>query len=173
MIIGEVRGKEIEALVHAAASGHGSITTFHGSRPIDAVTRITDLLSGDLAKLFLQTIWNFIIVGNRKEGNKTVRSVLDIYEIINKGSKKITFKKIFEWSYQNNNFIPQNVSEIIKRSYRLKRIKEIYNVDVESELTRRLDFIKRLKENGIRDSESIQGSLYQFYFGDQVENISM
>ncbi|AHC51730.1 type II secretion protein VirB [Sulfolobus acidocaldarius SUSAZ] len=173
MIIGEVRGKEIEALVHAAASGHGSITTFHGSRPIDAVTRIIDLLSGDLGKLFLQTIWNFIIVGNRKEGNKTVRSVLDIYEIINKGSKKITFKKIFEWSYQNNNFTPQNISEIIKRSYRLKKIKEIYNVDVESELTRRLDFLKRLKENGIRDSESIQGSLYQFYFGDQVENISM
>ena len=172
LVVGEVRGKEIEALIHAAASGHGSLTTFHGSKPIDAVTRITDLLSGDLAKLFLQTIWAFVIVGNRKEGERSIKSVLSIYEIVPKGSK-IRFKKVIEWSYSKKAFNPNSIEELVKKSYLLKKIKENYSIDVSKEIVRRLEFLKKLKENEILSFEEIYKKINEFYTGERNEIVSM
>ncbi|BCU71294.1 type II/IV secretion system ATPase subunit [Stygiolobus caldivivus] len=173
LVVGEVRGKEIEALVHASASGHGSLTTFHGSRPTDAVTRITDLLASDLAKLFLQTIWAFIVVGNVKENNKTRRSVLSIYEVSSKSSK-ITFKKVVAWSYDKSEFSPSTVEDLIKKSILLKKLKEAYNVNVKMELDRRVKFLEGLEKSGVSSFEEVSQKILEFYgLGDNLEMASM
>ena len=173
LVVGEVRGKEIEALVHAAASGHGSLTTFHGSRPVDAVTRISDLLSSDLAKLFLQTIWAFVVLGNVKDGEKTRRSVLSIYEVVMKGSKT-GFKKVVEWSYTKSSFVPTTPQELAKKSSLLKRIKEIYNVDVTAELDRRMRFLQEMIKDNVVSFEEVSKKVLEFYgMGGKVEVASL
>ena len=168
LVIGEVRGKEIEALIHAAASGHASLTTFHGSRPIDAVTRITDLLSTDLSKLFLQTIWAFIIVGSRKERNKNVRSVLSIYEtLIDK--RKIKFKKVVQWDFNRNAFAPTDVSSLLKRSYRLKWITKTYGLslsEVKDEIQKRADYLSKLITEKVIDFLEVSSEIRKFYNGE-------
>ncbi|BFI74050.1 type II/IV secretion system ATPase subunit [Sulfurisphaera ohwakuensis] len=165
LVVGEVRGKEIEALIHAAASGHGSLTTFHGSRPIDAITRITDLLSSDLSKLFLQTIWSFIIVSRRKEGNKSIRSIIGIYEtLIDKN--KIKFKKVIEWSFIKNEFIPLDINSLSKRSYRLKWISRVYGLSIEEirqEIERRMNFLTTLKNEKVIDFVDVSYKIRKFY----------
>ena len=173
LVIGEVRGKEIEALVHASASGHGSITTFHGSRPTDAVTRITDLLSNDLAKLFLQTVWAFVVVGNVKEGGNSRRSVLSIYEVVTSKSK-VGFKRVIEWSYMKTRFTPTTVEELIKKSSLLRKLKETYNVDLQSELNRRVKFLQDLQNSKVIGFEEVSQKVLEFYdTGGKVEMASM
>ncbi|BFH74420.1 type II/IV secretion system ATPase subunit [Sulfurisphaera javensis] len=165
LVVGEVRGKEIEALIHASASGHGSLTTFHGSRPIDAVTRITDLLSTDLSKLFLQTIWSFVVVSRRKEGRKSVRSIISIYETnIDKG--KIKFKKIIEWSFNKGQFIPNDVNSLIKKSYRLKWIGKTYGLsqdEIKEELSNRIEFLKKLRNDRVVDFYEVSNKIRKYY----------
>ena len=173
LVIGEVRGKEIEALVHASASGHGSITTFHGSRPTDAVTRITDLLSNDLAKLFLQTVWAFVVVGNVKEGNNSRRSVLSIYEVVTSKSK-VGFKRVIEWSCMKARFTPTTVEELIKKSSLLRKLKETYNVDLQNELIRRIKFLQDLQNSKVIGFEEVSQKVLEFYdTGGKVEMASM
>ncbi|MCY0860360.1 MAG: type II/IV secretion system ATPase subunit [Sulfolobaceae archaeon] len=160
LVIGEVRGKEIEALIHAALSGHGSITTFHGSSPEDVVTRVTSLLNPDLANLFLQSIWGFIIVGMYK--NK--RRILRIYEI----TKSTKYKIIFEYSFSENKYKPDNIEKVIKESTRLRKIGKLYGYSINSlkeELEKRMNFLIELKEKDISDFNEIQLKLKEFYRG--------
>lgn len=81
LVIGEVRGREIEALVHASASGHGSLATFHAGTPNEAVTRISSLLTPEMAKLFLQNLWGLAVLGVRKgKDNINNRVLVSFYE---------------------------------------------------------------------------------------------
>jgi len=168
LVIGEVRGKEIEALIHASASGHGSLTTFHGSRPIDAATRITDLLSSDLSKLFLQTIWAFVIIGNRKEGNKNVRSILSIYETVI-DQHQIKFKKVVQWDFNKNMFVPTDISSLLKRSYRLKWISKTYGFslnEVKNEIQKRSNYLGKLINEKVIDFLDVSSEIRKFYGGE-------
>ena len=170
LVIGEVRGREIEALIHGSASGHGSLSTFHGAKPIDAVTRITDLLSGELAKLFLQTIWAFVIVGSRKEGDKNVRTVLSVYETIVK-QRKMSFKKVIEWDFAKKAFEPSDISTLVRKSARLKKIAETYglsNEDLKAELQRRVEFLQRLISENVIDFLDVSSEIRKFYQGGVV-----
>ena len=172
LVIGEVRGREIEALIHAAASGHASLTTFHGARPLDAVTRITGLLateSPELAKLFLQTIWAFIIIGTRKEGNKNnVRGVLAVYETVPKGND-IEYARVIEWDFANKAFKPADFDTLINSSYRLETIANTFGMakdDIKNELERRANFLKKLIENNVIDFLDVSEELRKFYSGE-------
>ena len=168
LVIGEVRGKEIEALIHAAASGHSSLTTFHGASPHDAVTRITSLLSRELSKLFLQTVWLFIIAGTRREGNKNVRSVLSIYET-HEIDDNIEFEKIIEWDFSKKAFSPDNVDSLVEKSFRLKWIKETFGLSIDyvkDELERRADYMRKLINENILDIVEVSNEIRKFYMGE-------
>jgi flagellar protein FlaI len=162
LVIGEVRGKEIEALIHASATGHGSLTTFHGGRPEDAVTRVMSLVNEELAKIFLQNIWGFIIVGLKDVNGEKRKSVISIYEVI-PSIKNIKFKKIIKWSFEKKTFLPESVEELVERSYRLKWIMKVWELDkdkIVEELNLRKEFLMKIfNENKI----NIFYELIKFY----------
>lgn len=169
LVIGEVRGKEIEALIHAAASGHASLTTFHGSSPHDAVTRITDLLSAELSKLFLQTIWLFIVIGNRKEKGKNTRSILSIYETHKEEGKDVEFERVIWWDFTNREFVPSDVQTLVESSYKLKLVQEMYGLssdEVKSEIERRANYLRKLVDENIVDINGVSEELKKFYLGE-------
>ena len=164
LVIGEVRGKEIEALIHAAASGHASLSTFHGAKPHDAVTRISSLLSPELSKLFIQTITLFIVAGNRREGNKNVRSILAIYEVTDKDEEP--YEKVIEWDFKNKTFLPTDFDSLIEKSYRLKSIAETYGLstdDIKNELEKRANFLRKLINENIIDIVDVSREVRKFY----------
>ena len=167
LVIGEIRGREIEALIHASASGHASLTTFHGASPHDAVTRISDLLNIELSKLFLQTIWDFIIVGTRKEGNKNVRSVLSIYET-HFESNETEFERVIEWDFSKKKFVPDDVQTLFSKSYKLKQVQELYGLsddDVKNEIEKRANYLRKLLDENITDTSEVSNELKKFYAG--------
>jgi flagellar protein FlaI len=82
VVVGEVRGTEIANMVQAVATGHGGVTTFHGSSMNDLFTRILGLLEKDVAKEFTSLLSCVVIVNrivNPKDRSQ-VRRVLEVYE---------------------------------------------------------------------------------------------
>jgi len=171
LVIGEVRGKEIEALIHAAASGHASLSTFHGAKPHDAVTRISSLLSPELSKLFIKTITSFIVTGNRREGNKNIRSILAIYEVTDNDEEP--YEKVIEWDFKNKTFTPTDFDSLIEKSYRLKLIAESYGLstdDIKNELEKRANFLRKLINENIIDIVDVSREVRKFYSSGE-ENV--
>ncbi|TRM86259.1 type II secretion system protein VirB, partial [Sulfolobus sp. C3] len=143
LVIGEVRGKEIEALVHASASGHGSLATFHAGSPQETLTRLTSLLNKDITKLFIQNLWNIIVLGSIRDENNNIRRIVKAVYELEYNNNKLKFLKIFKWSYINNSFIPMNAEELFKRSYKLKYISKVYEIhskEIINEISRRAQF---------------------------------
>jgi len=61
IIVGEVRGQEMAALIQAVATGHGGATTFHGGDTNDVFTRVTGL-APSLAEEFKSELAATVIV---------------------------------------------------------------------------------------------------------------
>ena len=166
LIIGEVRGKEIETLIHASSSGHASLSTFHGGKPSDVVTRIVSLLPKELAIMFLNNVWGFILVGRRVDENGSIiKAINAIYET-QKIHGKTKFRKIVWWSFKDKIYKPNNFSELLKISTKLKFISDSYGLsksDILDELERRKNVIEKLIAENIADNEMIQAEIAKFY----------
>jgi flagellar protein FlaI len=168
LVIGEVRGREIEALVHASASGHGSLATFHAGTPNEAVTRISSLLTPEMAKLFLQNLWGLAVLGVRKgKDNINNRVLVSFYEAFTE-KRKVKFKKVFTWK-ADKGLIPSSIEDLISSSYRLSFIRRTFgysNQDVRGELEKRLKFLEELENSNISSSSEVSASVRKFYLGD-------
>lgn len=165
LVIGEVRGKEIEALVHASASGHGSMATFHAGTPREAITRISSLLTPEMAKLFLQNLWGVIVLGSRKgKDGINKRVVVSFYET--SVSKKVKFRKVFSWSNEKESLIPISSENLIRVSHRLDFISRTYGIsadEIKSEIGRREKLLHELLTNNITSSEEVSLHVKKFY----------
>ena len=118
IVIGEVRGKEISALLQVAASGHGASTTFHASTPFEVFARIIALgvhpSQLNLVKSILYINKTFLV---RKIGGElkriNVRRVSSVYEITDTEklgrSEEIArqgYKEVFKWIPERDIIVP-------------------------------------------------------------------
>lgn len=89
-MIGEVRGKEIQTLVQAVATGQGSAATFHANSIEEAFMRMASpLLNVQLA--FLMLIWAIVLMRCVKLRNgRVVRRMARVWEVkgLDLGSEK-------------------------------------------------------------------------------------
>ncbi|TRM83390.1 type II secretion system protein VirB, partial [Sulfolobus sp. A20-N-F6] len=167
IIVGEVRGKEIEWLVQAVASGHGGLTTFHGSNHVDVITRISGLLGPDLSQQFRQLISVVASIKRIEEhGNKKAnRKIVSIVE--NVGND---FKEIFKYDYSKDFFIPNSPEEL--NSVQLDKARELLGWTKErlyEEIDRRILLLRRLGEKGISDYDELAKALVRYYVnGDSI-----
>jgi flagellar protein FlaI len=164
LVIGEVRGREIEALVHAAASGHGSITTFHGSRPSDVVVRVNALLDRDTAKLFLSTISMFVIMSQLPRKNEIRRKLTAIYER-HAESGKSRFLLTVRWKEKEGEYSIRDPKELVRNSPTVKSIIDTYGLDegeVVTDLEGRIEFLRSAIEKKISHDELLE-ELRRFY----------
>ncbi|BCU66688.1 type II secretion protein VirB [Sulfolobales archaeon HS-7] len=114
LVIGEVRGREIESLVHASATGHGSLSTFHGAHPNDVITRVKGLLNQELATLFIHNIKMIIVMdAGRRRGVKA------IYENF---GYRTGFKKVIYYDPMKKEFVNDNFVELLTTSKVIRRI---------------------------------------------------
>lgn len=168
LVIGEVRGKEIEALVHASASGHGSLATFHAGTPKEAITRISSLLTPEMAKLFLQNLWGIVVLGSRKgKDGVNKRVVVSFYESF--VERKVKFRKVFSWSNEKESLVPTSFDSIMRASHRLSFISKTYGFSIEeikSEIERREKVLHELLNNNVTSSEEVSAQIKKFYLSD-------
>lgn len=125
IIIGEVRGVEVEQFIHAANSGaDGSLTTIHASSPRQALDKISSLIlkaSGDgrseysILRDVASTI-QIIIQTGIIDGRHYITRIEEVSNTIRKESSSIASATIFEYDRERDIFSPTNTpsEELIK-----------------------------------------------------------
>jgi len=121
IIVGEVRGEEVHAMLQASALGHGMLTTFHASTPEELMVRLTSPpLNVNTGNLQLISTVVFTTIRNGK------RLVTDIVEpTMNNGN--LEFKSILT-----------STGEVdIGKSQRLKILSKTYGINAMDEIKKR------------------------------------
>jgi flagellar protein FlaI len=166
IIVGEVRGKEIEWLVQAVASGHGGLTTFHGSSYLDVITRISGLLGPELSLQFKQLISVIATIKRIETDNKRMnRKIVSIVENDGNG-----FREVFKYDFEKRDFVPSDIREI--NSIQLERARELLGWSREKlykEIENRVTLLRKMAEKGIRDYDELAKELVRYYTsGDSI-----
>jgi flagellar protein FlaI len=164
IIVGEIRGEEVSSLVQAAATGHGGITSFHANDTRSALARLASPpLNVQLASQML--IWCFVRQNKTMYNGKMVRRIVDITEVVPKDNS-IELQKVFEWNPISDTYLPDNIDELIKKSYRLKEIMNLRGYSEESlkqDLLRRKQFLEQLLAKGKERFAEVAEEFSRFY----------
>lgn len=158
VIVGEVRGREARLLAQAAASGHGSLTTFHADSPEAAILRLRlDPIS--LPPLFLRIITAFVHIQRIPVvGGGFLRRVTSITEI--QDDELVT---IFQWKPEADSLTPKRSEEVVERSSALREAWVRLGMpggSLEAELEERARF---LEERINHPGEVFYASLAKYY----------
>ena len=144
LVVGEVRGREITALVRAAASGSGSATTFHASASEEYEMALRNLLPQDLYYMLSLNTALIILISRLRIGHKIERRVWKIYERIDN-----SWREIYDSEHSS-----------IMNSYTMKRLaRRLLKDDVEAELEYRAKLLETINEG----YESVEKTLRKFY----------
>ncbi|MEM4789119.1 MAG: type II/IV secretion system ATPase subunit [Ignisphaera sp.] len=144
LVVGEVRGKEITALVRAVASGSGSSTTFHASTPEEYEMAIRNLLPRDLYTMLSLNTALLIFIARVRFGKNLERKVWRVYERV-----ADEWREIYGVEIDN-----------VYKSYTVKRLsRRLLLDDLEAELEHRA----KLLESAEQGYESVENLMKKFY----------
>jgi flagellar protein FlaI len=165
IIVGEVRGAEISALVQAASLGHGCISSFHGDSPEAALVRMTTppmnvQLGGQLL------ISSFLMMNRVRAADGSVkRRALVSKETVPDGDR-LRLAEIFGWDAGRDTFLPDDPDEVVRRSRQLKSIMGLTGWD-EARLSEELRKREKLLGGLVRDEKlgyrDVAEELTKFY----------
>lgn len=165
IVVGEVRGEEIRALVQAAALGHGCVCTFHAESPEAALVRMRSPPM-NVGEGGLMLIWCFVMLNRVKTAEgKVVRRVLEVVEVEpTKG--QLALRRIFTWDARTDRFEPVDEYEVIRRSYRLKTVMRLTGWtedELAEELKKRAKYLEKVLEEGKLSYPEFSEAIRKFY----------
>jgi len=174
IIIGEVRDREIQTLVQMAASGHGSLCTFHAEDPETLFLRLTSPPLS-VQPSFILTIGAVVLqvrAWSRKHG-KFIRRTGKVWEItgikpvVKEGETPVLYKPIFIWDPIEDYHYPDDIDTLLKESKHLRIIGESnYGEDywydmMYWELEEKSRFLQQLVEEGVFDFKEVTERIYR------------
>ncbi len=145
LVVGEVRGKEIRALVRAVASGSGSATTFHASTPSEFEMAIRNILPRDLYVMLALNTGVLIHVARVRIGLRVERRVVAVYERHASGWRTI---------YRMGEFDDIEDCDALKRVCQRLRVD-----DPKKEFTRRVQYLQMIPPG----YENVEKAMRKFY----------
>ena len=160
IIIGEIRGVEGAIAFQAMQTGHSCMATFHAASVEKLIQRLTghpiNIPKTYVDNLNLVVIQSAVRLPNGKEG----RRIISINEIVgyDSSSDSFSFIEVFRWNPANdtfeftgymNSYLLEEVIAL-KRGIPPQRKREIY-----TELTRRANILRRLKEQGVTSFDDL------------------
>ncbi|MEM1560232.1 MAG: type II/IV secretion system ATPase subunit [Ignisphaera sp.] len=174
IVIGEVRDREIETLVQMAATGHGSLCTFHAENPETLFLRLTSPPL-NVQPSFMLTIASIVLqvrVWSRKY-KKFVRRTSKVWEVT--GIKHVTreieipveYKPVFIWDPYEDKHYPETVDDLLEESKQLNIIgTTVYGEDdwyemMKWELEEKTRFLEQLVREGVFDFREVTEKIYR------------
>lgn len=127
LVLGEVRGEEVQSLVQAAAVGHGALTTFHADSAQSALVR---LMAPPLSvgESFILLIWSFLRMASvtTKQGTQ-VRRAVESVELVQEPSPNAPYrlKQLFRWKPGADAITPGIAEELVTASSRLEEVRDL------------------------------------------------
>lgn len=164
LLIGEVRGAEIRALIQAAAAGRCAVTTFHADSPEMALVRMrADPMNVSEGGLML--IWCFVQLAYiRMPGGEWVRRVTRVDEVI--PGEPLKLQPVFRWDPRRDTFAPRQLSEIVRRSYRLRKAasaRGMTDAELREALRKKVEVLRRLIKQRRLGFEQFSEQMRDFY----------
>jgi len=160
LIVGEVRGREAQALVHAVASGHGGLTTFHADSAKSAILRLrTPPLN--IEPSFILLISTFV---NMRETHPGYRVVFSIEELDEHSGNEIMVKTIYDYK---SDIVAKRLVDLSSSMSKVINIKSWDKEHLALELERRAKILvefSNMKFNSKKEaleklSESLHGEI--------------
>uniref|UniRef100_A0A7C4NMZ7 Bacterial type II secretion system protein E domain-containing protein n=1 Tax=Staphylothermus marinus TaxID=2280 RepID=A0A7C4NMZ7_STAMA len=165
VIVGESRGPEVQYLVQAAAMGQGSMSTFHAGSAYEALVRLRSPPL-NVQESFLALIWAVALMRRvLSPQGRWVRRIVRIWEII-ASERGVEPMEMFQWDPTTDTFVPDDPEEVVRRSFRLKMLSEIRGWSEEEllfELKSRMEFLKKLVDEGVTSFEIASKRIMEFY----------
>jgi flagellar protein FlaI len=135
------------------ATGHTTYSTFHA----DSAQSLIHRLEGkpiDIPRIMLQSLDIVTLQVSAKLGEKRVRRVKQIVEIVNIDpvTKEILTNEVFRWDPVEDTFIYSG------KSYVLERIRSQYDLSKEGmveEVKRRVEILEWLRQHNIREFKDV------------------
>ncbi len=170
-VIGEVRGEEARTLIHAAASGHGALTTFHADSALSVIQRLK-AAPISIGESFLQLIWSIVVLKRVKNRDGTyARRVVELYEI-KPASDRIELLKIAEWNKEVDKLLPDSVEELVNKSYRLDTISKMLYIS-KNEIVHDIIELKDIIEKCIKcQYTTFINTIRKYYNEKQIKAIN-
>ena len=172
IVVGEVRGEEIRALIQGAALGHGCVCTLHAESPEAALVRMRSPPM-DVQEGGLMLVWCFSLLNRVKTADgKVVRRVLETTEVEPKDGK-LVFRRVFTWDARMDSFSPTSADEVAKRSYRLETVRRLtgWNKDeLAEEINRRAQYLEKVVEEGRLSYPEFSEAIRRFYVTGRKED---
>jgi flagellar protein FlaI len=166
VIVGEVRGEEIAALVNSAATGHGALTSFHSDSVQNAMIRMSAppmlVPPGNM-----MLIWAFVVMNRvRREHGKVVRRALSITELDPKPGG-FDLKEMFTYNMVDDTFSPSAPEELVKtKSIRLQQVMRLFGwdeKDLERELAERASYVEKMVTDKLFSLNEVAEAIRKFY----------
>ncbi|MEM2073162.1 MAG: type II/IV secretion system ATPase subunit [Nitrososphaeria archaeon] len=153
--LGEVRGAEIQALVQAAGTGLGCITTFHSGSFQELLSRMKGKPLS-VEESFLQTIKCIVFLSNVKDSNgKILRKVTSIEEPYFAESGSFKSNILYDYSVDGEDI---GLDKIVSRSLLLDK-KDDYTIKV----FKKREFLESIVYHKAYTFEQLQTHLLRFY----------
>jgi flagellar protein FlaI len=171
VVVGEVRGEEIKALVQAAALGHGCVCTLHAEGPEAALVRMRSPPM-DVAEGGLMLIWCFILLNRVKTADgRVVRRVLEAAEVEPKDGR-LSLRRVFTWDARADAFMPEDAEGAVANSFRLEAVRRLTGwtrSELAEELSHRAEHLWRLVEEGKLSYPEFSEAIRRFYISRRRE----
>ncbi len=166
VIVGEVRGEEVAALINSAASGHGALTSLHS----DSVQNVMIRMSAPPMLVppgNMMLIWAFAVMNRvRREHGRVVRRVLSITELDPKPGG-FDLKEMFTYNMVDDTFSPAAPEELVRmKTERLQQVMRLFGWDekqLETELGERASYIEMMVANKLLTLSEVGEAVRKFY----------
>ncbi len=163
--IGEVRGEEVQALVQAAATGHGAACTFHATSIEETVVRLRSPPM-NVGPGFIALIWNVVLMRRVRLPGGVGRRMTKVWEITGVKSGTVEYREVFTWDPRNDEFSPATARTVVDKSVIMRRVAEYHGItksEVRRELERRAAFLDDLARKEVFDWREFYGRVREFY----------
>lgn len=151
LVVGELRGEEAYVFFQGLASGHTGLATIHAGSLNAAVRRLLSKpMSVPPALIPLANI--FIMINRVKLGDRVVRRVIDISELLDITRGGLRVNTLFRWSKDRDALVKLSDSALIADLIRAGRASQ---EEVDRELRRRVEVLDAMVRYGFRSPDAV------------------
>ncbi len=162
VIVGEVRGEEANEMFQSAATGHGGLSSIHGSDIQSALTRLA--AEPINIKPSQQMLLWFAVHSTRLKGpdGKAIRRIRALTEI-NPTEDGIASTDLFSYDRKTDSFGLDDIEELVKKSKRLSHVAELLGVEPVSDMQKRINLLDQCLEKKAYEIEEVFEILKKYY----------
>jgi flagellar protein FlaI len=160
-IVGEVRGQEAQFLFQSAATGHGGLTSIHGSNPESALNRLgsepINIKSGQQMLL-----WFIVHMTKIRVDKKAIRKIVGIKEVTPE-QDSVSLHEIFRYDQKTSIYNIDTIDELVAKSTKIHDAAALLNVDAKKDLQKRIELLAKCKKESAFSTEQVFSIVSKYY----------